>query len=640
MCGIVGILNFGDVTKEQEYIRRETSIFLAIELLQQTQTRGKDATGVANLFSNGDWHGLKEAIEATEFVSKWEGTDKDFGGFLKIWRNKRSFHKVFMGHCRKTSVGSTWNNANNHPIRIEDIIGIHNGTLDNHDKIFTMMKSKRDGEVDSEAIMRLVHAYSKNGTEPFTVDMIKEVAMRLQGSYAVMVMSGNNPFQVASFRDQKPIEVTLIRPTKQIIITSDNKFTKGALFRLNREIRLYDNKIYPYILDKDVDFKVMPDDGLAIWDLTREVTEDTSILDLCETGDIPRVGRLWRSVKTYTSSTTTNTNLPTPACNYHNMNARKQWGAATTPVTKTADDKKNESQTSDTESKDASSKNSGGMVWDKKLDKFKSTTEELIEADKLEHIAIDIDDGVIEQLDSPAEKTATTTKTSVKLEPGDEDTQDNVVTDPVIIEEVHVKDEVDTKDVESKTSIIDAVKVENLPKDTTHVEVETSSLYMNTEAITAANIASEKLSKFETLDDVLMATGIQDVETFKQLSPHAFSNRLQKIAYKLGFYDAWVAKPADIIRVDCVKEQDDSVKMRKFQDNFRVLKSMANVVLRVIGRVSPQPQPVIIEEEVDTALKKGEQLDLKVIDQIFSKGDFEKNSSLLTLRNIVKEKVK
>ena len=90
MCGIVGTLAYGDFEdKKMEKIRQEAMIFLSTELLQLTQPRGKDATGIATLFENCDYMGLKMGVAALDFISRFGEKETDFEGFIKIFTGDR-----------------------------------------------------------------------------------------------------------------------------------------------------------------------------------------------------------------------------------------------------------------------------------------------------------------------------------------------------------------------------------------------------------------------------------------------------------------------------------------------------------------------------------------------------------------------
>ena len=156
MCGLVGALAYGEFEdKKMEKVRQESMIFLVTELLQLTQKRGEDATGITTMFADGDYTGLKMGISAIEFVSRFGEEHTDYEGFLNIWRRKKAPAKMVIGHCRKPSTtikgAGTENNHNNHPIRVGDTLGVHNGTLTNHEQIFEKLGCGRDGKVDSES---------------------------------------------------------------------------------------------------------------------------------------------------------------------------------------------------------------------------------------------------------------------------------------------------------------------------------------------------------------------------------------------------------------------------------------------------------------------------------------------------------
>ena len=105
MCGVTGTLALGVLDKQQEKIRQEAAIFITTELLQATVERGKEATGLATLFTNGDHILFKMGISAPEFISRWGGTEHDYDGYCKVLRKNTKPSKITIGHCRKPSVG-------------------------------------------------------------------------------------------------------------------------------------------------------------------------------------------------------------------------------------------------------------------------------------------------------------------------------------------------------------------------------------------------------------------------------------------------------------------------------------------------------------------------------------------------------
>jgi glucosamine 6-phosphate synthetase-like amidotransferase/phosphosugar isomerase protein len=113
-------------------------------LLSGIASRGPDATGAA-------WYDAKEqAVKVTKIavnVAAFLGARKDI---------LPQTTPVMLLHTRMATHGSTGDRLNNHPVRHENIIGIHNGVLWNDDEIFKTLKMVRNGEVDSEAIMALL----------------------------------------------------------------------------------------------------------------------------------------------------------------------------------------------------------------------------------------------------------------------------------------------------------------------------------------------------------------------------------------------------------------------------------------------------------------------------------------------------
>jgi glucosamine 6-phosphate synthetase-like amidotransferase/phosphosugar isomerase protein len=306
MCGIVVGLSFGKLNQRDELMRQRLLRYFTTELMLATEDRGKDATGAAVLFDDGKYIGLKKGEKVSEFLSTF-GESKDcYGSLLKIWREHPCRSRIYLGHCRAGTVGDSKYNKNNHPIKIGNLVGIHNGQIKNHKIIFDHLKCERDGEVDSEAIFRLFEYYTKKGKEPFTMDMIQKVADRLEGTFAVTLFNADNLEQVPIFRDGRPVEFTLIRKYGILLIASETKFWNRVYFRYERMANYYNemyNNTLPSFLEKgDIQTGYMQDDTAIIFDLSKEVNEHTTIDDLGESRRIVRTNKIWKSpVKTYHS---------------------------------------------------------------------------------------------------------------------------------------------------------------------------------------------------------------------------------------------------------------------------------------------------------------------------------------------------
>ena len=328
MCGIVVGLSFGKLNQRDEAMRQRLLRYFTTELLVRTEERGKDATGAVVLFDDGKYMGLKRGETVSGFVGML-GEQKDcFGSLLKVWREHDSPGRIYMGHCRAGTIGEKEDNNNNHPIKVGNLIGIHNGAIKNHDEIFENLKCARDGKVDSEAIFRLFEHYTNKGKEPFTMDMIQKVANRLEGQFAITLFNADNLEQVPVFRDGRPVELILIRKYGILFMISEEKFWNHIHFNYERlafySEELLQVKLPSFIDDNDIETKVLPDDSAIIFDLTLKVGEDTKIDDLGEWQKIKRDKKIWGAKTTTTAY----------ASGYH-------YGAgASTWTSKSDDDKK------------------------------------------------------------------------------------------------------------------------------------------------------------------------------------------------------------------------------------------------------------------------------------------------------------
>jgi len=330
MCGIVGALAFGKMNKKDEAIRQRVMRYFTEELLIETEDRGKDATGAAILFEGGNYVGIKRGDKATTFLSKF-GRNKDtYGGFLEIWRKCDKPVKVYLGHCRAGTVGEKEENANNHPIKIDNIIGVHNGVIKNDDKIIENLGCKRDGKVDSEAIFRLFEHFTNKGKEPFTLPMVQKVVNRLDGQFAVALFNADNPYQVPIFRDGRPVEFFLIKDYGLLFIVSEIDFWNAVHFRYERAI--FDHGLnLPSFIDTPIEKEDLDDDSCLIFDLTNKVNGNTKIKDLGKWSKMDRNNKIWKD-KVVGYQSTNNYRRNTNANRSGDINMTKDGGEKKTRV--------------------------------------------------------------------------------------------------------------------------------------------------------------------------------------------------------------------------------------------------------------------------------------------------------------------
>jgi hypothetical protein len=629
MCGIVGVLAFNEMPDNKaEKVRQEAMIYLATELLQITRSRGEDATGVANLFSDGNFFGLKMGVPSPDFITRFGGKETDYDGFLKVWREnftkRKKTVKTFMGHCRKSSVGfNASDNNNNHPIIVGDILGIHNGTLTNHDQIFKMLKCKRDGDVDSEAIVRLIHHLTKAGKEPLSMDVLLETCKRLHGSYSCIMLNANSPNQVATFRDDRPAEVMIIRPLKLILIGSEDKFLKTALYRYQKMARLYPTTVkFPSLGKDDVDLKMMVNEIAYLWDLSHDIDNKTKIEDLYLSGKIERTGKLWAKGTATSTNTGTGSFSRYPNQNNNWANKHNATGSATEDNTtkKTEVDakpatgtQKNTPETStETESDDDNSP-SGPRIWNKGMSKFEKRRG--IE-DTKKMGAVEINPGAGCNVESFAGE-------DLDKILGEDDKKNEKTLLPMKVVEGE----------QINTLMGNSAKVVQVPfpeekenaKGAVVEEVDLSKV--DPEALKKATKVAEQLAKFDNDEEVIAALNA-DATALKKAPLYALANRIVKTVFIEAFALGYANRKHEEVKT--------SPKLKKKETVVMALKETVTILSDALhaSRSTYTLRKELIERALIEKLNRGEAKNVTedALTKIFSVADFKNNKSLRTLK--------
>lgn len=176
MCGIMGYYCFGGTQPDKQ------KIATMFELLE---SRGRDASGFAFL-RDGNLIVQKAPIRSSIMTHSKEWQELDLP-------------PVFIAHTRMKTQGSERNNKNNHPLyNKEGLCIVHNGMIHNDKEIFG--KQKRDGEVDSEAILAVLSSKGKG-------DKIKQVFEKLEGSFAFALIDKSNPDRLVLVKKDNPLEL-------------------------------------------------------------------------------------------------------------------------------------------------------------------------------------------------------------------------------------------------------------------------------------------------------------------------------------------------------------------------------------------------------------------------------------------------
>lgn len=295
MCGIIGVLP--KKTKISDSIprsAREASIrFLATQLLIGVEERGKDATGIAAHLAGQEWFVLKQPVAAKEFTvntgqEKYSNqkTYHNYRSAMAAWRNcaeNKSLTAACIGHARKGTKGSEYEDVNNHPILVENcIIGVHNGRIENDSRIFDIHKDlKRKGEVDSEAVFQLQYALSKDA--PPSLDILQDMDSRLRGEYATLSINTRFPGVVAALRRGKPMDVGIVEKLGLILIASENKSIDEAIAAYNRMLISLAGVRLPYLSLSDISTVTIADYSAVVFNMN---TDSDNLKDCIKTRDM------------------------------------------------------------------------------------------------------------------------------------------------------------------------------------------------------------------------------------------------------------------------------------------------------------------------------------------------------------------
>ena len=236
MCGIAAI-SIGRACRNR--IPYPTLRRLCGDLLAELQPRGFDASGIAviNDFADGAPQSVafKKPLRPTRLVvrPRFKETLESIGPHTNF----------VMLHARASTVGNTKDNYNNHPIITRPIIGIHNGTLHNHEELFAEFAKEFDqeGDVDSEIIFRLYGHFLKMGLTP--VDAIKKTSEKLLGAFTGAAVSLTHPHQMVMFKFERPLAIIRIPYYDMIIATSEVRYYDAVKYKLG--IKAKDTVTYP-----------------------------------------------------------------------------------------------------------------------------------------------------------------------------------------------------------------------------------------------------------------------------------------------------------------------------------------------------------------------------------------------------------
>lgn len=222
MCGILGLINYSG--KQLSHLQSKVVRRAMSKLLQESEIRGRDASGVAVLTSKSMVM-FKDHMAASALVQTTE--------YSKVAKevNKINVFRAMIGHTRFKTKGSQAFNVNNHPIKANRIIGVHNGFIHNDDALFKTHSDvlNRKGRVDSEIIFRLIDFHRRK--DKTLVESVQEACSEMAGSYTCAFLDAEAPDYVTIFSNSQFANayIYVYEPIKMMAFSSSDRILQRAL---------------------------------------------------------------------------------------------------------------------------------------------------------------------------------------------------------------------------------------------------------------------------------------------------------------------------------------------------------------------------------------------------------------------------
>jgi glutamine---fructose-6-phosphate transaminase (isomerizing) len=249
MCGIIG------------YVGKENAVPIIVEGLKKLEYRGYDSAGIA-IYGQGGFNVVKQKGRLAALEERLLG--QSIPGRMGI------------GHTRWATHGEP-SDINSHPHvgSKNKIAVVHNGIIENYKQIKERLENhgvKFNSQTDSEVIAQLAEHYY-NGD---LLDTVVHVSNALEGSYALGIMSVDDPDFIIAIKKDNPLIIG---------VAAHGNFIASDVPAVLR----HTNKVY-YLNDREI--AVLRNDSVKFFNIDKEPLEKqpetiTWNLDSAERGGYP-----------------------------------------------------------------------------------------------------------------------------------------------------------------------------------------------------------------------------------------------------------------------------------------------------------------------------------------------------------------
>ncbi len=233
MCGIVG------------YTGKKKAAPILLDGLARLEYRGYDSAGIS----------IRDG-EANPVVVKAKGR-------LKVLAEKTDGGKALAGTC---GIGHTrWathgepseNNAHPHIVDDYNVVGVHNGIIENYQQLREKMIRKGYtfySDTDTEVCIKTIDYYYKKYTHD-PIEALAKTMVRVRGSYALAVMFKDHPGKIFVARKDSPMIIGVDKDSSYVAsdVPAILKYTRNVYYIDDLEMACIEpGKATFYNLDGDV----------------------------------------------------------------------------------------------------------------------------------------------------------------------------------------------------------------------------------------------------------------------------------------------------------------------------------------------------------------------------------------------------
>ena len=184
MCGIFGLSVGGHLELTPRILLSTIN-----DLFKLSESRGKEAAGVA-ICKQDTIKIYKDSVSATSLIHK-----KTYKKLFERTLNNSDLAKsnglgqsiTIIGHSRLVTDGVSEIHGNNQPVLTSGLVGIHNGIIVNHEKLWQAFPDlRRNYDVDTEVVLALVRKfYSETNC---VIEAVRSTFQLIEGTASIAVL--------------------------------------------------------------------------------------------------------------------------------------------------------------------------------------------------------------------------------------------------------------------------------------------------------------------------------------------------------------------------------------------------------------------------------------------------------------------